>query len=110
MNFADLLKMPTIDATAKMHFRLVMDLPILGKKELVELRLSGFRDEDGDMKPEFDCDFEVLDKNIIPVEHQRIELDPTLVTDALSGGADAVGALFQAVVTTLENLGIKLPF
>lgn len=104
-----LLQAPGVKATARLHFRLAMDLPFVGEQEIVELRLSGFSDVDGDLLPEFVVDLEVLNRDVVPVEAQRIELDPHVVVAAFAGGRGAVETLFAAVVAGLAARGVSLP-
>lgn len=104
-----LLKVPGVTVTAKAHFRLAMDLPFVGEREIVELRLEGFSDKDGDLLPEFMVDLEVLDRDVVPVEAQRIEIDPKVVIAAFAGGKGSIEALFAAVVAGLAARGVTLP-
>lgn len=92
------------------HFRVVADLPFLGRREIVELRLEGFRDDDGDLRPEFDIDLEVFDVDVVPARFRAIELDLSLVGEALSGGVDGAEKLFAHVVDVLKAKGVDLPF
>jgi hypothetical protein len=101
---------PELKYTLSLHARMVLVHPLSGEKELLELRLNGFRDDDGDLKPEFDIDFEVLDKDMIPESFQSVELDISKVLSALGGGQDAMKALFDMVVDALAEKGLKLPF
>lgn len=110
MDLAKYFATPELKYTLSLHARVVMVHAFTGEKELLELRLNGFRDDDGDLKPEFDVDLEVLDKDVIPAKYQEIELDIPKVLAALGGGQDAVKALFDMVLGTLAEKGLKLPF
>ena len=112
MDLLDMFGLPDdlIEVDARFSFRLQMHLPLVGKREIVELRLAGFSDDDGDLMPEFDIDLEVFDMDVIPERFEKIELDPKLVAGAITGGKDATQALFAAVKAGVEKRGRKVPY
>jgi len=107
MKISDILDNDLIDLDVRLSLRLVAKIPFLGKKELVEVKLRGFEDEDGDLKPEFFVELEFLDRDTIPPTN--IELDPKLVVGALAGTTGGLQNLFAAVADGLDKKGIKLP-
>lgn len=110
MNLENFLGTPKVELTAKFELRLTMDVPVIGWREILEIKLSGFHDEDGDLRPEFDIDVEVFDADVLPVSAKRIELDPALVVKSMGGGQDAIGALFEAIKVSLAASGVEAPW
>ena len=99
---------PLIDAKMTFEFSLNLNLPFETKIEVLDLRLSGFRDEDGDFKPEFDVALSAGGMEIIA--DQEIELDPAKLFGALGNGMGGVGDLFTNVFEGLKAKNIKLPW
>lgn len=105
MTITDLLKIPTVDVDVRLSLRVVSDLPLIGKQELVEMNLAGFRDDDGDMKPEFSVTLELLDGRMLNIRDESVEIDPVAVVKAFGGGKDAATSLFNVVVGALKAKG-----
>lgn len=105
-NFSDLVDNPLIEIKASFDFAAYLNLP-WGTTELVQMKLEGFEDEDGDLKPEFKVDLEFFDRDVFAPT--VIELDPAVVQGALTGKAGLVAGLFESVFSALKKKGVKPP-
>lgn len=110
MNITDIFKLPSISVETTLTFLMHVDVPVLGKKELVELRVDGFKDDDDDGDIEVIIDLEFMDGAVLDVERQEIELPTSLVRNAVLGQGDGVSELFAFISEALKSAGIKIPF
>lgn len=79
-----------VEVEASFHFRVMTNL--FGRQELVEIKLTGGQDVDGDLLPEFTAELEFLDKD---VAKGTVELDPAKVIKAMTGDGNAIGEIIQ---------------
>jgi hypothetical protein len=105
----DIFDSPFVEADMDFNFKLKFDIPFLGKYDILDLRISGLRDDDNDFLPEFVVDL-VVGSSLVVAQKQTIELDPALVMSALGKGVGGVPELFAGVFEALEKNGIGLPW
>jgi len=110
MNLKSLLESDLVEVETSLHFKLTANIPFLGRKELVELHVDGFKDDDGDGDIEVRIHLEIADGDIANIGPTDIELPTSLIRGALSGTSEGLESLFAGVRQSLKSAGVMVPF